>query len=421
MGLSGTATAAQTLSAVHEVLRQPLGEILPCLSRVLRDLVPHGAAAELATHCAHSPVKTTGDAALTAGVTGAALRALLDSVRPGEPWVGVVALGGVRRPVLAVASDATPRGALLVLVRDDDTPLPGGDLAVAQALWHVVTSHYDRLATEAVPGTLAETRAAAAERARVAAALSEAHESTLAGLLGVLRSRGLDDRAARASATDLAATALIGLREDRELEQALVEEPADAAFGRLADSLRPLLRHGPVRLELSPPGSPRPLPDTVAHVARAVVRSVVLTMLEQEPLSRVRVDWALTDGALRATVRDDGPGDLTVCRLGPRRLVERLEALGGGLDVEAVPGWGTTVTASLPLGSAPPAPAEPLAGLGGRELEVLGHLARGRRNRVIAEDLHISESTVKFHVTNILTKLGVSTRGEASAVFHAAA
>ncbi|MEH0554004.1 response regulator transcription factor [Streptomyces sp. B21-101] len=43
---------------------------------------------------------------------------------------------------------------------------------------------------------------------------------------------------------------------------------------------------------------------------------------------------------------------------------------------------------------------------------------RGRRNRHIAEELHISENTVKFHVTNILDKLGVASRGEAAALAH---
>jgi DNA-binding NarL/FixJ family response regulator len=47
---------------------------------------------------------------------------------------------------------------------------------------------------------------------------------------------------------------------------------------------------------------------------------------------------------------------------------------------------------------------------------VLKHLTRGRRNRQIAEDLHISEHTVKFHVENILDKLDVRSRGEAAAV-----
>ncbi|MFG2629612.1 response regulator transcription factor [Streptomyces sp. NPDC048473] len=50
---------------------------------------------------------------------------------------------------------------------------------------------------------------------------------------------------------------------------------------------------------------------------------------------------------------------------------------------------------------------------------MLGHLAQGQRNRAIAQQLHISESTVKFHVANILTKLNVESRGEAAALARA--
>ena len=41
-----------------------------------------------------------------------------------------------------------------------------------------------------------------------------------------------------------------------------------------------------------------------------------------------------------------------------------------------------------------------------RELEVLRQLAKGRQNKEIATELWISERTVKFHVSAILTKLG---------------
>lgn len=55
-------------------------------------------------------------------------------------------------------------------------------------------------------------------------------------------------------------------------------------------------------------------------------------------------------------------------------------------------------------------------GLTPREAEVLGLVASGRTNRQIGEALYVSEKTSSVHVSNILRKLGVSTRVEAAAV-----
>lgn len=68
----------------------------------------------------------------------------------------------------------------------------------------------------------------------------------------------------------------------------------------------------------------------------------------------------------------------------------------------------------------PDAVAEKLAGriggsdLTGREMEVLELIVRGRSNKEIAATLGISEATVKSHVNNILSKLGVTDRTQAA-------
>ena len=69
-----------------------------------------------------------------------------------------------------------------------------------------------------------------------------------------------------------------------------------------------------------------------------------------------------------------------------------------------------------------PAIAEKLAermgtqDLTARELAVLERIVAGRANKEIASDLAISEATVKTHVNNLLSKLGVSDRTNAATV-----
>ena len=48
-----------------------------------------------------------------------------------------------------------------------------------------------------------------------------------------------------------------------------------------------------------------------------------------------------------------------------------------------------------------------------REVQILRLVARGAGNREVADSLHLSESTVKRHLSNVYDKLGVNTRGEA--------
>jgi DNA-binding CsgD family transcriptional regulator len=66
----------------------------------------------------------------------------------------------------------------------------------------------------------------------------------------------------------------------------------------------------------------------------------------------------------------------------------------------------------------PAAQAEVPFGLTPREQEVLQLVAAGRGNREIAGELFISRRTASVHVSNILGKIGVATRGEAAAVAH---
>ena len=89
----------------------------------------------------------------------------------------------------------------------------------------------------------------------------------------------------------------------------------------------------------------------------------------------------------------------------PQQLLAGIEALAAGLvvlqpaDVDA-----------LLVNPRPAALSEPLTP---REMEVLGLLAEGQSNKSIAYRMGISEHTVKFHVTSIMTKLNAGSRTEA--------
>jgi DNA-binding CsgD family transcriptional regulator len=74
--------------------------------------------------------------------------------------------------------------------------------------------------------------------------------------------------------------------------------------------------------------------------------------------------------------------------------------------------------ARVSFGDDAQAPEPERLGLTAREFEVLRLVAAGRSNREIAGELFISAKTASVHVSNILAKLGVASRGEAAAAAH---
>ena len=98
----------------------------------------------------------------------------------------------------------------------------------------------------------------------------------------------------------------------------------------------------------------------------------------------------------------------------PDALVAALRAIVGGETVVA-PALSPALARAVQGRAAPeraeaPGEAGPFEALTPREREVLGLLAEGRSNRSIAEELGISEGTVKAHVKAILRKLGAESR-----------
>jgi DNA-binding NarL/FixJ family response regulator len=98
----------------------------------------------------------------------------------------------------------------------------------------------------------------------------------------------------------------------------------------------------------------------------------------------------------------------------PEQLVEGIRAVGSG---EALLAPSITKRVIEEFVRRPPEstkrPPPQLAELTERELEVLRQVARGLSNGEIAEELVVSETTVKTHVSHILMKLGLRDRVQA--------
>jgi DNA-binding NarL/FixJ family response regulator len=111
-------------------------------------------------------------------------------------------------------------------------------------------------------------------------------------------------------------------------------------------------------------------------------------------------------GALRAGARG-----FLLKDAGPELLVQAIHAAANG-DALIAPNVTVRLLAAFsdpPTGRPRVQPIEPLTG---REEEVLVTVAHGRTNAEIADELHISLSTVKTHLASLMAKLGARNRVE---------
>ena len=122
------------------------------------------------------------------------------------------------------------------------------------------------------------------------------------------------------------------------------------------------------------------------------------------------------------TVSEDND-DLTECmRIGARGFLLKninadflLDSIRKAVDGDNVfsPEMTTRLVQSL-ISPASPRADHLLSPLTPREMEILGYLAAGHSNKVIARHLDLAESTIKVHVQNILRKLNLSSRVQAA-------
>ena len=147
------------------------------------------------------------------------------------------------------------------------------------------------------------------------------------------------------------------------------------------------------------------------------LRAVLAAVDEHRTLPPIVVlgDRASTDES-RALVRL-GVRALLPGHAGAREILAALEAVNAGLVVVAAESFDALLQAQSRQPVRLPAhpELERLAPLSPREREILGLVAEGLGNKIVASRLGISEHTVKTHISSIFVKLGADTRAEAVA------
>ncbi|HEU4895775.1 MAG TPA: response regulator transcription factor, partial [Acidimicrobiia bacterium] len=140
---------------------------------------------------------------------------------------------------------------------------------------------------------------------------------------------------------------------------------------------------------------------------------VLGTILKASPRSRVVLLTASESAEdLLAAVKAGASGYLTKDTPLPRLASAMRDVLEGGAALSPAMG-GKLFSAMRDMLRHQGAASVRRPGLTGREVEILGLVGAGKTSREIADELYISENTVRNHVRNILDKLGMKSRFEA--------
>lgn len=174
-----------------------------------------------------------------------------------------------------------------------------------------------------------------------------------------------------------------------------LEVAGQAAGGKEAVDLCREVRPDVVLMDLVMQGMDGASATEAIREACPSVQVIALTSFPEEDL----VQRALQAGAIGYLLKNVSADDLA-------DAIRAAHAGRGTLAPEATQALINSATR----------PGKPEYNLTDRECEVLALMAEGFTNPAIAETLFVSRSTVKFHVSSILAKLGVASRTEAVAL-----
>jgi DNA-binding CsgD family transcriptional regulator len=423
---------AVDLARLADLVAASTDEVAECARAALLPLLPHQALVIVTPGTSGLPVRIAAPSDVHDRLAAIDWLSLVGSAMPSEdgawPFAVPDAIAGLR----AAGWIANSGGAAVALIVGADHKLEIGPAQdrTARQVAILAAARSRGIGQDPSPGTLAFSHAISQERDRVRWELASGHAATLTTLLKTLRDVTSNGSRATppgvAMAIDLTSQALLDLKASATRHDASSYVGLADAFGEAETELRNIVRAGELQLITGLDGSEDGiLPRAIARAARVVSCEAGLNATQHPGAEKLRVHWRLTEDSLVVTVADNGDGferEDDPARREAQQLCRRVAGLGGTVEFDSTPRWGSAMSCMLPLRSLPVVPETPVAGrisqLRAREREVLELMVAGMRNRDIAERLHITVRTVKFHVSNILRKLDVRSRAEVIVLAH---
>ena len=422
------------LVPLADLVTAPTDELAESARAALGQVLAHRALVLVAPASAGLPVQIAAPSELRDRLAAIDWSTIVGNSIPSEDGAARFAVPDGIAGLRAAGWVASVAGSGLALIVGADYKLEIDDAQdwAAQQVATLAAARQRGIGEDPSPGTLAFSHAIAHERDRVRLELETRHAATLTTLLKTLRDIGHNGTRSTppglAMAIDLTSQALLDLKSSAGRHDASVYVSLSGAFAATETELRNIVRAGPLQLITGLDGSDdNMLPRAIARAARVISCAAALNATQHSGANKLRVHWRLTDESLVVTVADNGDGlgeNDGTSRREALGLSRRVASLGGSVELDSAPRWGSSMSCLLPLRSVPVVPETPVAEsfsqLGAREREVLELMVAGLRNRDIADRLFITVRTVKFHVSNILHKLGVQSRAEVMVLAHAA-
>ena len=202
-----------------------------------------------------------------------------------------------------------------------------------------------------------------ASRARVVAAADESrrrierdlHDGAQQQLVTLALKLRTIEAAAAAPGQERLRAELAGLEHDlgsilddlQEVSRGII--PPILTRSGLRPALRSLARQSPIPVTLHSDVAGR-LPERVEVAVYYTVSEVLTNVVKHARASEIRLDLVIEHGIVRLSIHDDGIGGADLARgSGLVGLKDRVEALGGGIEVLSPAGGGTSVLVHIPL------------------------------------------------------------------------